>query len=432
MKQYLLGIPFVVSVVFLVVCSAPTVSGAATASITQIAFTTDTQSVEPGVLSGVITIQTQNASGVCEKPDETVYLEFTSSSASGQFFTTSGGDLDKYISKNTCNRNFTYKDVTTGLFTITVKAVGKNWQASQQIAVDTGGSTGGSASTTTSSVATGASGGSGVTETVVRPQLLGGVKLHVPKQVSVHSPNYYWAETERFEAVPDMFWNFGDGVSLSGTGAWHTYEHTGRYILSARAPSAGAQAVARSVVEVTEPRLLIASAEAGMSGFVELSNPSAVDLDIGGYELVSGRRSFRIPESTFVVGDGSAFINNRVSGLDIADGVVTLNAQDGTRLAGFSLVPTQAPLVATQGTVLGTSTIDVTTMQKSLTQMRAMLMSMKTAPTFASPLPLRASADKQATTTLSATTDFVRSTSSSVVVVSRKVGLFARLLSIFR
>ncbi|HEY4518357.1 MAG TPA: hypothetical protein VJG48_01895 [Candidatus Paceibacterota bacterium] len=408
------GAVVLISLVFSPLCSFATSS-----SITQIAFTTSPQSVASGVLSGTITIQTQNAAGVCEKPDETVYLEFSSGSPTGEFYSSTGGDLDRYISKNTCNRNFTYKDSVPGLFTITVKATGKAWQISQQITIGSGGSIGNATGTNPNLTST--SGGS-LTETIIRPQLLAGIKLHLPKQVSVHSPNYYWAETEHFEAIPDMFWNFGDGVSLAGTGAWHSYEHPGRYILSARAPSAGAQAVARSVVEVIEPKVNIASAEAGMSGFVELNNPGSNDLDISDYELVSGRRNFRIPEGTFIVGGGSTFITNRISSLGFSDGGVILNSPDGTRLAAFSFAV--VPAQPSQGSVLGTNTVSVASLQKGLAQIHDMLVSMKSQSEIATGQAVLATSPSTATPVVAPNT--------GKIVVARPKSLFSRFLALFR
>ena len=424
MKQYLLTICLVVSGLF------PTHFAFASADITQLVFVTDKQTVALDILSSEITVQTQNSSGEFKKLDEKADLIFTSTSAKGQFLNTDGdSEVQKYMSTGSYNKHFTYKDSIAGVPTITVRATGsvsgKIWQAEQQITIGSGGSTA-TTSTTTTTTTVNVSGGGGVADTPPRSQLFGGIKLHVPKQVNVHSPNYYWAETEHFEGVPDMFWNFGDGTSAQGSGAWHTYEHIGRYVLSVRAPSVGAQVVARNVVEVVEPKVSIANAEAGLSGFVELSNPSSNDLDISGYGLASGRRNFRIPEGTFVLGNGSAFITNRISGLDLADSIVVLNAQDGTRLASFSLVA-PVPTPGQMGTVLGTSTVSVANLQKSLVEMHDMLVNMKiareTSPTASSGptvLPLAKSVqDPQAS-------------SSNVVVINRKVGLFSRLFSFFR
>ena len=385
----------------------------------QLGFTTGPLSVAPGLPSDIIAVQLQDANGQCQKADETVYLNFVSSSPTGEFHSSSGGDLDGYISKNTCNRNFTYKDATTGVFTVTVQARGKTWQSSQQITVGSGSAPSSIISTSPSTTNAGIW---SVAETVARPQLLGGVKLHVPRQVNVHSPNYYWAETERFEAVPDMFWNFGDGTSAAGTGAWHSYEYVGRYVLSVRAPSAGAQAVARSVVEVTEPKIIIESAEQGVNGFVELGNPSPNDVDVTGYEIASGRRNFRIPEGTFVAGNGSAIIANRVSGLDVTGGRVALNSPDGTALTVFSVTNSQLPATG-QGAVLGITSLDVSSLQKSLAQMRAMLISMKSQSEIAaSPATLPA---------LSSTATPVTQNTAKIVV-ARPKGLFGRFVSLFR
>lgn len=423
MKQFLLSIPFVIFVTLI-----PSFAYSANGNVTQLIFTTDEQILAPGVISTKINASTGEVFG------ETSDLYLTTTSATGEFSSsdTSWEAVGKLTWNSTyANRGFYYKDPTTGGYTITARLLGRTsgvtFSATQKITIGSGGSSGNA--TSTSSAATPANSGGGVaTEAPARPQVLAGIRLHVPKLVSLHSPNYYWAETEHFEAVPDMFWNFGDGTSNSGTGAWHTYEHTGRYIISVRAPSAGAQAVARSVVEVTLPRVSIVSAETGLKGFVELENPNSTDVDVTGHELVSGRRNFRIPEGTFIAAGGSTFISNRVSGLDIADGLVYLNAQDGTRLESFSLVPTQAPVVG-EGTVLGTSSVDVATVQKSLTQMRDILINMRALSYTPSAQP---SALNLVVASISPNVSLAQSTTSLVMVIPRKISLFSRLLSLFK
>ncbi len=119
----------------------PTAVWAVSANVASLKFTTDPYSLDPGALSGTITVQTQNSSGECEKVDETTDLVFTSSSATGEFLSTSGSAVQKYMASGSCNKNFAYRDATAGTYTLAVRATGKvsglSWSATQAITVRT-------------------------------------------------------------------------------------------------------------------------------------------------------------------------------------------------------------------------------------------------------------------------------------------------------
>lgn len=124
-------------VLFLIIfLSEPSI---ALADISRIVFTTDPQTITPGTLSEAITIQTQDENGALFKTPETLDLIFESSSGSGEFLGGTGKSAQKYMSKNTGNRTFYYKDSSEGNFTITITATGRDsgstWSASQEITV---------------------------------------------------------------------------------------------------------------------------------------------------------------------------------------------------------------------------------------------------------------------------------------------------------
>jgi len=118
-------------------------------NISRIAFITEAQSIGQDVISGVITIQTQNSDGVEEKITEsTNKLTLTINSTTGVFSsskTTWKSENIITMSKNTSNRSFYYKDVTAGSFIITAKLTsgetGKSWTSTQDITI--GSSSGG-------------------------------------------------------------------------------------------------------------------------------------------------------------------------------------------------------------------------------------------------------------------------------------------------
>jgi hypothetical protein len=108
------------------------------AAVSQIVFTTDSQTVAPGNTSEAITIQTQDESGTKFSTPETIDLTFQSSSDTGEFLSSSGKVMSKAtMNKNTANRTFYYRDSTDGSYEITVNATqresGGSWSASQTI-----------------------------------------------------------------------------------------------------------------------------------------------------------------------------------------------------------------------------------------------------------------------------------------------------------
>ena len=131
----------------------PSVAGAA--GITQIAFTSPFQTIEPSVASARITIEAQDAVGEAVR-GSTVCVQVTSSSGSGEFSTNAESwsaepikKLALTISSNQYRRNFYYRDGGEGTLTLLVKAGLRadgstctewkgtpTWSASQQITVD--------------------------------------------------------------------------------------------------------------------------------------------------------------------------------------------------------------------------------------------------------------------------------------------------------
>ena len=78
-------------------------------------FSTDPQSVSVSQMSGPITVHSD------AKVTETTYLDFTSSSPTGQFLTSTNKSLTgSYISTGDSNRSVYYEDSVAGDFVITV------------------------------------------------------------------------------------------------------------------------------------------------------------------------------------------------------------------------------------------------------------------------------------------------------------------------
>lgn len=100
-------------------------SSAATAEVSQFVLVTREQTVVPNVLSQVLTVQSQNNTGVSEAVLETTDLIFESTSLSGKFVGAGGKSVSKTMSKNTAHKNFYYIDPTIGTHTLTVTTIGR-------------------------------------------------------------------------------------------------------------------------------------------------------------------------------------------------------------------------------------------------------------------------------------------------------------------
>ncbi|MBI2832056.1 MAG: hypothetical protein HYX79_07350 [Chloroflexi bacterium] len=115
------------------------------ASISQIVFTTDVQSITAGEASSVMTIQTQDTYGNASNVSGDTQIDLSSSSGNGTFSTASGGTytatLSITISNGTSSASFYYKDTTAGTPTITAaENPGAGWtDATQQETITAGG-----------------------------------------------------------------------------------------------------------------------------------------------------------------------------------------------------------------------------------------------------------------------------------------------------
>ncbi len=130
---------FVLSSIFVFIGFTNTVYGDSV-NITQINFTSFAQSINTDTLSGVMSVQTQNASGTIEQTSETNHLIFSSSSSTGEFYNANSSScttaltapFQLTLSNGGANKNFCYKDSTAGTHTITVSADGQTWTSAVQ------------------------------------------------------------------------------------------------------------------------------------------------------------------------------------------------------------------------------------------------------------------------------------------------------------
>src|SRR3989344_7178352 len=94
------------------------------ADVSQFSFTSQVQTVSPGVVSETITLQAQDSTGQSSNIPQTACINLSSSSLEGQFSSSATNwnpVTTLTMNKNTANRNFYYKDSAYGTHSITAK-----------------------------------------------------------------------------------------------------------------------------------------------------------------------------------------------------------------------------------------------------------------------------------------------------------------------
>ena len=340
--------------VLLLIMSSAVVPLVSWAAVSQLVFTTEPRTVATGVISDVITIQTQDGSGAEAKMEETGDVSFVSSSVTGQFVNINGEPVSVVMNRNSANRNFYYRDSTAGTpiltITVTARTSGSTWSVPQTITV------GGNASvtnnsnteaTTTSTQITTTNGPwSGTLSAHASPALIGQVPSPEPFKVgagrsrlaSIHSPVFFRAElSSPIISTVRYQWSFGDGGSAIGEQANHIYYFPGEYnvVLNAVGPDR-VTAVSRTTVSVIQPLVIIKVSSAEQ---VEIINHSTQELNIGGWRISQRATAFTFPDDTIIAAGKSSVIPVAYLGFSLVSNLpLTLTFPDAA--VAFTVAPT--------------------------------------------------------------------------------------------
>lgn len=416
---------------FLFVLTALIVPFISQAAVSKLVFTTDQRTVDPGAISDVITVQTQDESGTEFKMEETGDVSFVSSSATGQFVNASGEPASTVMNRNSANRNFYYRDDTAGAYTITVALTTRTSQqsftAQQTIIVGTGtlplddGDNPGN-STTTPPVIPGGSGGSTALSAHESPAPVSQVTTPEPFKIgagrprlaSVHSPVAFRVESTGTVPVGVRYqWSFGDGGSAVGEQASHVYYFPGDYNIILNAVGASSElAVSRTTISVIQPMISLGNV---LADRIEIANRSARELNLGGWRVTQGANSFTFPSDTIIAVSKSVLVPVANLGFSIiSNSPLVLVFPDNT-------------LALTKATTPSRAELEVLSLQLRKLSIEVARLEISRRP--ASPVPstiLRAS-----TTTISEqldpTTSPPLSASIATIPVSKTPGLFTRI-----
>ncbi|MBX4195714.1 PKD domain-containing protein [Candidatus Parcubacteria bacterium] len=301
------------------------------ADVSKIVFTTDPQTAKPGEISGTMTIQTQDSSGVSAKVTETVDVEFKSTSATGEFLSpTTESAVSKTISTGSANKNFRYRDASLGSFTITINATGRasgtKWSANQIFNVSNIIQTPAPTSTDDtdteddtddSTEETDAGGTSTHFSAAPVVTLKSSIKYKIgagrSRLASTDTPIEFRAVSNIEETHNTRYtWSFGDGTIGYGSVIGHSYSYPGEYVVVLNATSPAGQAVSRSEVRVVPAEIAITYASGDR---VEITNQGKTEMNLFGRALVSDGRTFVFPEDTIIKAGKKISFPNKVTNL---------------------------------------------------------------------------------------------------------------------
>lgn len=109
-------------------------------------------------------------------------------------------------------------------------------------------------------------------------------------------------------------WVMGDGSVKKGREVKHRYFASGKYTVVLTVRLGKEEAVSRVNVEVVEPEISINSVDKGV---ITLLNSAEKEVNLGGWEIVSGKKSFVIPDNTIIGPTEVLPLHKQVTKIDV-------------------------------------------------------------------------------------------------------------------
>ena len=295
-------------------------AGFALAATSQFVFTTEQQTILPSEISGAITIQSQDAGGNKANTTETIDLEFSSTSSTGEFLNSSGNPASAVMAKNTANRTFYYRDSTAGTYTLTIRLVGResgqSWQASQQVVVvNTEEASQQQNQNQYSSETQSPAPVANAPKVEFGAKILGGDRV-VVVGAGTNFEGAVFDSSGKLVASDDFLWSFGDGAYARGRFANHAYNYPGKYIIFFNAAVSGVSFGDSITANVIPNEVKISEVKPNDDGWVEIVNGSDFKIDISHWAVSNGREAFYFPKNTLVDAKTYLIIPEEISGIE--------------------------------------------------------------------------------------------------------------------
>lgn len=112
-----------------------------------------------------------------------------------------------------------------------------------------------------------------------------------------------------------FLWNFGDGSWLEGRSIFHIFQVPGIYTVGLHVSSGIYSSSDYALIEAVPNKVKITSVLFGREGFIKFLNPEPFPVDIGGWILEDGTKSFTIPYLTKIGVQAEIALPNSVTGL---------------------------------------------------------------------------------------------------------------------
>ncbi len=281
--------------------------------VTKIVFTSDPQDINPGEVSEVMSIQTQNDSSLSESVGPSTKLKLISTSPTGIFY-------DASISTKTCgkqnsgiltmsssssNKGFCYSDLSSGSFTITVSVQDKSWSSAMQ-SIQIGQSSNGTENPDTvpnqavddDTDTVSAHSGS---DNLVDFNKVGQINYSAGRQrigyvgIPVEF-NGIRKSAKNLDGGTIFHWTYGDGFSASGQNVSHIYKFAGDYDVVLHADRGDSFSVSRTKIKIISPSVSISFSD----GNIKVKNDGNAEINIGGWMIRNGMNRFIFPEDTII------------------------------------------------------------------------------------------------------------------------------------
>ncbi len=351
---------------------------------TSFVFVSLPQTIAVGAVSETITLQTQNATGNSVVLPQTGCLSLKSTSSSGQFSSSASNWNPVSVltmNKGTANRNFYYKNTSTGTQTISVQAVLKpetenrscsawpvsEWPegsvASQSLVVGGSGADNTANSANQNSNATTTSGSTNNNNLAentsltnntnsswpVEPQIYSHIKA--PKIALAGADVTFVGEVVGADGEPivnsRLLWNFGDGSVKEGKSVLHAYNFPGDYVVILEASSGKYDGSSRVTVKVIPADISIAGVISGLEGKIDLVNGSNQELDLSWWRIGSNGKFFTIPKNTKILPNGRLTLSAVVMGISIETENLSLLYPNGSVAKKYEDTKSSGPIVPT-------------------------------------------------------------------------------------
>jgi len=344
--KFTLGFLVIVAISLMIIYT----TSAYAAGVEKIVFTTDHQSIKPNIISLPITIQTQDLGGNLFQTPETIDLEFVSTSATGEFLGSTGNPVADYMSKNTANKTFYYKDSSEGNFTITINAKGREtlveWSTSQQVIVSSGASDNTTDDNTNlpgevlgASSSEASSGGVGsATDNVSSLNSQLEILAGSDRTTSPGSPIWFQATVKKntTKAGPELNWSFGDGNVGVGPLVSHVYKYSGDYVVVLSARAGDIFSVSRLKVKVTES--IIEVRDEGE--YLEITNNGNTEINLFNWKIENKGKGFIFQPNTIILPKSTVKIDKNLLTMKGLDNSIETSLKNslGEEVFHFTLV----------------------------------------------------------------------------------------------